>query len=272
MRRIFKNDDLEKSICDKGWAKVQLLGNAEIQQLIDFYLPRRALQQRPGTHYTLASQNYNFRKEVNQVIGETFGTAANNTFDNYRMLYANFMIKEPGPEGVFPIHQDWTYVHEPGFRSVAIWAALTDNDETTGCLHVVEGSHLWGDEPRGPFIPWKFEKVSEQVKQKLKPVPIHAGEAIIWDHRLIHASQPNISSAARMVATAIYVPAESQAIHFSGERQNEELMCMRNVDTDFFLRYTVQNMSEMQIPVSSVLPSKHHPYSETEFEQIARAK
>lgn len=268
MRKVFSNSTLDDTLAEKGWVKVSLLNETEVDSLIRFYKERESFQKQPGLHFSLASNNYGFRKEVNEAIAEVLSSKAEALFNNYRMLYANFMIKEPGAEGNFPLHQDWTYVNEEEFRSVAIWIALTDNNEQTGCLHVVEQSHLWGNAYRGPGLSWKFENVTESLRKNLLPLPLKAGEALVWDHRLIHASNPNTAAYARLAATAILVPQEATAFHFVKEFVPQESVCRYEVDTDFFLRYTMQNLKELNVTLAVKYPERHQPYTDSDLQLL----
>ncbi len=261
MRKVLLDETLEKNLSEHGWVKVTFLDQLTVSALTEFYLQRQNFQKRAGLHFSLASNNYQFRKEVNDAISSAFSKKSNQLFVDYRMLYGNFMIKEPGLEGNFPLHQDWTYVNEPQFRSVAVWVALTDTDEQKGCLQFVEQSHLWGNTARGPGLSWKFENVTTELRQKLFPVPLKAGEALIWDHRLIHASNPNTAPHARLAATAIYIPCEAEAIHFVKKFEPQEKMCRYKVDTDFFLRYTIQNLDSLNMQAAEETPIFHYPYT-----------
>jgi hypothetical protein len=44
-------------------------------------------------------------------------------------------------------------------------------------------------------------------------VPLQAGQAIIYDHSLVHATPPNLSGRTRVAANLVVVPQEAQLVH-----------------------------------------------------------
>ena len=59
-----------------------------------------------------------------------------------------------------------------------------------------------------------FRKLSEVIKSKYSiPIELKAGEALVWDHRLIHFSRPNLSQYPRLAFTLIMVPEGVEVFH-----------------------------------------------------------
>jgi hypothetical protein len=179
------------------------------------------------------------------------------------------MVKEPGPEGDFPVHQDWTYVDESRFASYAFWIPMQDVTINNGVLHTVSGSHRFITALRGPYVHEPFKQLSESIKTKYaEPVNLKAGEALIWDHRLIHFSLPNVSSGPRMAFTLIAVPKEARTIHCFGLDETRGTTIEKyEVDSDFFLRYTIGKKPE-GVKLLETVTQPEVTVSEEQFSQM----
>ena len=236
----FTDENLNKQIEKNGFAIVPFATPQQTEELKNFYHSLPEVNAK-GTHVTMFHPSYEYRKKVEEKIRELFAAKTESYLNSYRVLYTNLMIKEPGPEGDFPVHQDWTYTDESRFASYAFWIPLQDVDTTNGVLHAVRGSHKFITALRGPYVHEPFKQLSEKIKTEYaEPINLKAGEALVWDHRLIHFSLPNISSAPRMAFTLIAVPKEAEAIHCFGLDETQGTSIEKYaVDTDFFLRYTI---------------------------------
>lgn len=242
MRNHFSDIHLNNQIEQNGFAVVPFALAEELQELKLFYdtLPETNSK---GTHVTMFHPSYDYRLKVEQKIRQLFAAKAEKMLIDYRVLFTNYMVKEPGPEGDFPVHQDWTYVDETKYASYAFWIPLSDVDQLNGALHVVPGSHKLINHLRGPYVHEPFRELSDEIKKKYShPVKLKAGEALIWDHRLIHYSLPNLSAKTRIAFTLILVPQNVEIIHCFGLQEKQgNLINKYLVNTDFFLRYNIGN-------------------------------
>jgi hypothetical protein len=205
-----------------------------------------ATPQKRGTHVTMFYPDYDYRKKVDTKIKELCASKVEEMMNNFRALYSNFMIKESGAEGDFPLHQDWTYVDEEKFSSYAFWIPLQNVNENNGALHVVRGSHRLLTRLRGPFVQEPFQQVSAAIKSKYsESINLKAGEALVWDHRLLHFSLPNISASPRLAFTLIAVPQKAPVFHYFGLQETGGTSIEKYlVDTDFYLHYTIGKRPE----------------------------
>ena len=111
---------------------------------------------------------------------------------NLCQLFDQYVTKLPDPgTGVtaFPWHQDnfFAYVLPP--RAVSVWVALDATDERNGCLWFLPGSHLRGLLPHRkptPGVPAQVELAADGI-----PMPLEAGEAVLFSGFALHRSTPN---------------------------------------------------------------------------------
>jgi non-heme Fe2+,alpha-ketoglutarate-dependent halogenase len=135
------------------------------------------------------------------------------------MVYHTTMwIKDPGTPQYILWHQDGTYFYLDPQLHVTAWIALSDAPVEAGCMHVLPGSHAWGqydhqDDPgehnlilRGQAIFGEFEG------QSGTPMPLQAGEMSLHHTRLVHCSRPNDHSDRRMGFGISYIPAHVKDI------------------------------------------------------------
>ncbi|MES2619990.1 MAG: phytanoyl-CoA dioxygenase family protein [Bacteroidota bacterium] len=264
----FTDDNLNSQIEKNGFAVVPFATVQQIEELQNFYHSLPEVNAK-GTYVTMFHPSYEYRKKVEEKIRKLFAAKAESYLNGYRVLYTNLMIKEPGPEGDFPVHQDWTYVDESHFASYAFWIPLQNVDTTNGVLHVVRGSHKFITALRGPYVYEPFKQLSGNIKMKhAEPINLKAGEALIWDHRLIHFSLPNLSSLPRMAFTLIAVPKATDAIHCFGldESRGTEIQKYL-VDTDFFLRYIIGTPPE-GVKLLETVSQRETTFSEEQFIQM----
>jgi non-haem Fe2+, alpha-ketoglutarate-dependent halogenase len=122
-------------------------------------------------------------------------------------------IKEPGTPGYVLWHQDGKYFHLEPHLHVTAWVALSDVTVESGCVHVLPGSHKWGDFDhvddtgewnmikRGQGIPDKFDD-EVGVPMELKP-----GEMSLHHTDLVHCSRGNAGIDRRIGLGISYIPA-----------------------------------------------------------------
>lgn len=134
-------------------------------------------------------------KIVTGMIGPNI--AVENTF---------LMAKHREKDFFVPPHQDGTNpkrLFNP-YRSVTIWAAITNATVHNGCLWVVPGSHSGGYIPHAYAAPEPGRGapyaavITDLPNEAWTSVELTAGRACAMDMRLLHCSQSNHSNAIRV--------------------------------------------------------------------------
>jgi hypothetical protein len=211
---LFSDVDLQASFREDGYVRIPLLNPQEVSGLKAIYDQLEG-EPRTGFHASMFQPDRAYREKADAAIRTAIGRRLENILPGYAPLYANFMVKEPGPESEMKVHQDWTYVEEPGFTSLAIWFPLMDLDHHNGCLYMMRGNHRIPTPVRGPGTLCPYSELHETIRSAYSvKVPLKAGEAILWDHRVVHWSPPNLSEKPRIAATAILIPKGAQVIHY----------------------------------------------------------
>ncbi|MBK7503759.1 MAG: phytanoyl-CoA dioxygenase family protein [Bacteroidetes bacterium] len=60
---------------------------------------------------------------------------------------------------------------EVEFYSMSMWISLTDMNAQNGCLHIIPGSHLWGNLCRNINYTWAFNDYNDKL-WVLIPIPL----------------------------------------------------------------------------------------------------
>jgi ectoine hydroxylase-related dioxygenase (phytanoyl-CoA dioxygenase family) len=87
-------------------------------------------------------------------------------------------------------------------------------------MQVIEGSHLLSKALRGPSLSISFEDID--LVPFLKTIPLKAGEAIIFNHSLLHASHSNLSNEERVAVTFGLTHKEAQLLMYYSKKDTVE--------------------------------------------------
>lgn len=244
MRNIFPNEEWQAEFDKKGYVIVPgFLSREDVDHLSRVY-DQYSINDRSGFHASSHINSYNYRNIINQEIGNIFETNARNLLTNYRACFAAFTVKEPGYESAVPNHLDWSMVDEDKHISLTIWCPLTDITAENGQLWVLEGSHKMGKTIRGgpEYYIYSEKPFSELQRNLYKQVglPVKAGDAVIYDHRLFHGSSANLSNDTRLAINQTMLPSEVPSTHYY--LKDHHTIEVFEVDDDFYLRYEMGTM------------------------------
>ena len=217
-RNIFKDNQLQAHFEQKGYVKVPLLEQNEVELLREHYFNQHFDNKiEAGFHISLDNQNEDLVKEVGTKIKPVLAPKTANLLDDCQFFTASYVIKEPGLQNIVPPHQDWTFVDENEFCSATVWTALVDVSEQNGALGVIPGSHKIFNHKRSSPSPQSKSPLADHIFTLfpfVEVIDMKAGESLIFDNRLIHASPPNLSDQARIAVGIGITQREAKLKHF----------------------------------------------------------
>ncbi len=183
-------------------------------------------------------RDVDYRSKADTFLKGYFKRPIEELFDDYVSLAATFIVKT-GPDSIIYDHTDDCLVDESLYTSVNIWSPLVDTDEINGAVRVLPGSHKIPNPFRGFGIPYRFWDYHQVYVPKMITCPMKAGEALVYDPRLIHNSLPNMSGKDRPAVITGVIPKEATPIaffHYPGlnEGEFEEF----EVNLDFWLSFS----------------------------------
>jgi hypothetical protein len=251
MRTVFKNKTLQKDFDSQGFVHVPVLDDAGIKILLELF-QENSIEYSQPFHTSHFSTEVGYKRRVNETIIDVVFHKLAMLLHDYRPIFGNLMIKHGMNDNFMPLHADWTYVDETKCRSIAAWIALTDTDEVNGCLGVIEGSHKISDKVRGPRIQQtSYIHDKDWVKKYGRLIPVKAGDAIIFDHALMHYSPPNKTNISRPALNLSIVPQEADVFHYCIPEGSNEIEVYRVDDSDFYLNYNNNQRPETQSLIST---------------------
>ncbi len=133
-----------------------------------------------------------------------------------RVWHDQVQYKPPQKGGVNMWHQDaplWPIIAP--MTEVTAWIALDDADESNGCMSMVPGSHLWGDNieflqslESYEAMPTEFEGHAIRVERcPVKAGEVHYHHALTW-----HGSHANTSSRPRRAIAIHYMTQDTRYV------------------------------------------------------------
>lgn len=144
-----------------------------------------------------------------------------------------FCVNPPYAEQSCKPHQDPAYVNEDETYSIIVWIPLSDINIDNGCIHVLPGSHLWGNQHRSISMDWAFEKFSTELWKYLIPIPVKAGDIICFDAALIHGTNINTTQQNRFAINVPVLPIDQQMITYYP--LNNKTGYLFEIDEDYYL-------------------------------------
>ena len=129
------------------------------------------------------------------------------------VYHSTTWIKEPGTPNYVLWHQDGKYFFLKPHLHITAWVALSEVTVESGCVHVLPGSHTWGDFEhvddtgehnmikRGQGIPKLFD---DEVGV---PIELKPGEMSLHHTDLVHCSHGNNGKDRRIGLGVSYIPA-----------------------------------------------------------------
>lgn len=236
--KVFRNNKLQAQFQRDGYVVISGVFKNEYAELLNFYKNNLPSFDHGGFHSTHFFKDRAYKRSVHETIKSLFWSKLEAFFSDYDLIFANFMVKEPRPDSVMPLHADWTYVNEDKFVSLGIWCPLVDTNEMNGMLGVIPFSHDLASNTRGPKIVSAVGEFNEYIIKKYgKLLSLKAGDAVIYNHRLLHFSESNISNTTRVAVNLVAVPAKAEVYHYLSLEYEKGIRKYIVKSEDFFLNY-----------------------------------
>ncbi|MEM7049873.1 MAG: phytanoyl-CoA dioxygenase family protein [Acidobacteriota bacterium] len=229
-----------------GWVVIEFFTDAEFDRLVAIHdnLHQDAVDE--GIFFSNRSPDEAYKARVQELFREHYRSKLDELFVDAEWIDGVFIIKAPGA-GEFSNHQDWSLVDEAEHRSLGIWAPLLDVDAKNGTFCVLSGSHRFHETYRSPTIPsiYARDDLDALIAEHRQVLEVRRGQAVIFDHALIHATTPNRSDRRRSAAFCGIKPRRAEMRFFWLDPQAERVEAFR-IERDFLYRYDYQSRPEAE--------------------------
>lgn len=211
----FSDSVLEAELSKRGFVVVPLPDPAGLP-ILDELAERLYVDERHGFHASNLSGSHEYRRSVALEATPVIAAAAGTLFVDHEAYTASLLMKWPDADSAFQTHQDWTMVDEAKFRTVNVWCPLVDSTVANGAMRVLPGSHNVLRALRcSPMPPVGYQNPGWSLSwEDMAVVQVRRGEALVFDHALLHSSGPNLSGALRPAVAAAFKPREARLMHW----------------------------------------------------------
>ncbi len=241
-RSTLRDPVLQRQFADVGFVVVDLIDPATVLALRKRYdsmdhEQRTQFDWVDGFNTSIYDKRPEYRAEVFDLMQEHISPALASVLNDYQIMFANFIVKDPHSDMV-PPHVDWTFLDEEQFSSTTVWCPLVDTTPANGTLGVVSGSHRRINFLRPSNVP-TYERCELAVADiEDRPViSLRAGQAIVMDNRVVHFSPPNTTDLDRVAVGCVVGPTEAELHHYW---MNEDSELMRyQIDRSFYLDFVI---------------------------------
>ena len=251
MQPLFKDADVQKGFEKDGYAKVSVLDESEVKTLLDFY-DSVAFKDEAGFgfHISMDQQDKGLVKTILDKLFEVAVPKLKPHLINAKPFVGSFVIKEPNPKSIVPVHQDWTFVEdEEQHCSVTCWIPLVDVDIDNGALGVIKGSHNYFKNLRpspSPQVPSPISEHMFSIFPYLQLIEMKAGEALIFDNRTFHGLPPNTTDKPRIAFGIGFTQSDAKLVHYYLKPDGKSDTVLKyKIDPAFFLKYENSRLSKM---------------------------
>ncbi|MFN8284415.1 MAG: phytanoyl-CoA dioxygenase family protein [Chitinophagales bacterium] len=186
----------------------------------------------------------------------------------YEVGFGTHLLKENNKDGMLNPHQDSSHVDEHTFNSFHLWIPITPPSRDFGTLEVIPFSHKLNIPYRSLNIPWALREHEKTLWKFMQKVHLEAGQAVVFDSRLIHASGLNKSDKIRIAANCMIKPKQADMIHFYSDAASDfKLIELYKINPSFYYN---ENIIERPngYPLLSVVENTNQHYTLKELKSI----
>jgi hypothetical protein len=235
-RRLLADPALDRRLAEDGYVVVDALDAAGVAHLTDVYNEVYDGSEVGFAHQAMLEPGAR-RARQNAATREAFVTYLSAMLPDQQVLSSGFIVKAATGESPIVPHADWSFVDEARDRSLNVFIAIGDIDASNGGLAVTPRSHLLPWPPRGTGTAYALAVSDELMRERLSVVALKSGQAILYDPRLLHASETNRSGKPRIFATMAVAPADATVVHYV---RTGDVVREVEVDLDFYATLVIQ--------------------------------
>lgn len=250
MEPLFSNPEHQSFFEKNGYIKLPALDLQDIATLKDFLFQSGIKKETDyGFYVGMDHEDKTLVSKMMKTVEKVAMPKVAPYLQDYQLITASYVIKDPNPKGVVPPHQDWTFVEDENRHcSVTCWIALVDTDMENGCMGVIKGSHKFFNSVRpspSPQVPSPLAKHLFSLFPYFELLPMKAGEALIFDNRTFHASPPNITQMPRLAVGLSFTQKAAELTHYYLKPGTKDTLLKYKIDPQFFMKYDNGTLSRM---------------------------
>lgn len=231
--RVMVDGDLDDQLHEQGIVRFPALSETDVAALQELYWSTVPVE--AGLQLDYLRTDVTVRRKLTTGAGEIVNRALAPVLERHRAVYTSFVVKYPDEDSAMFLHRDLPIADERTERAYSIWIALDDTGPAldNGPFAIVPDSHLL---PHGAFGlrgPALFSPYHRTLTELLVPLSTPAGEALLYDARLLHASGPNRTELPRLALGCLLAREGISPVHVvpTGRRHR----VLQRIDPGFFI-------------------------------------
>ncbi len=242
---ILKNEELEYQINKNGFAIIEFLTSKEIEQLkTEFgkFFPDRSLFS--GSYSSMSVLDNEQRKKAHEAIQAIIQERLELFFKDFECPISLFYSRRPDGKHKLDWHSDPAFnFNEHLVPIYSIWCPLQAVNQKCGGLKIIPKSHRIVPKLNLTYMNWKWplEDHRKLLEKYEKSFNLEAGQALIYDTRIIHASDPNRCDFERDNIVMRILPKDSK--YFKFIRENKSIGQIYSLNKDYFFTDNAKNHS-----------------------------
>lgn len=269
--QLLKNSETEKTINDRGYEVINFLTEKEISTIKaifdDFFPDRKKFKGRYNSMDNLSMED---RIKAHQFIQQIVKSRLNFFFKDYECPISILYSKRNDAVDDTDWHTDPFFVPNPHFNAIyGLWCPLLDIGKDNGVLQVIPYSHRLSNKLNSPNFKWSLADKRRKLDKYAAVQDLKAGQAILYDARLIHGSAPNISDIERDCIVLRVTAKNSQYMCVAPGQEDAHQFYIYKQNADFFFGNNVSKHSET--PNTGSKAGRYYPFDESISEQEMKA-
>jgi hypothetical protein len=254
-----------------------ILKTETVNKLSELYLTINEQQNFEQTDFyinTICFKDTELRKQViNQIYEIVLPTLPGfiNTEKTNFPRSGGFCINPANSNVGCRAHQDPTSIDELQSYSMTIWISLIDMTTENGCLHVIPGSHLWGNIHRSLSLKWAFDEYIDYLQSISTPIYTKAGDILCFDNSIIHSSSANKTNQTRLAINIPAIPKGHSMINYYPHKSilSNNKADVYNIDENYFLNESFYERPSEKYPLIKTIQVDNF-YTQKNIDQMNR--
>lgn len=244
---ILRDPALDRRLAADALVAIPLLGAEELREIEAAYWHLVPRNER-GIVLDYLRADRGLARELAALMAPVWERVVPQVFTQHYPVYTSFVVKHPGEDSGLFIHRDLHVDDERHRRTFSLWMPFTDTSAEldNGPLAFVRGSEQIRHGAFGPNAVGLFSPYEQALGQRLDPVTVPAGTALVYDAKLLHASAPNRTAAPRLAVGCLLARRDQPVVQVmaSGRRHRK----VHAVDADYFVEHAPSEIAEHGMP------------------------
>ena len=271
---VLQDPALQQELDREGAVQFPFLSPEALEELTAFYhkmhptVPEGPIK---GFYVSSHSSDVNYKIAIQNEIQKIITPFIAKYMHETKLINSAILIKSAAPISELGLHQDWTVVDETKYAGYGLWIPLVDATEQNGTISFIYRSHRIGPTYRHVALPSIYSNINTSIAKYLKPMPVKAGHAILFNQAVLHYSAHNLSPIARPAIINIVTSTQAQHIMYA-QSQTPDLLDIYSVKDDYMQHYQSFFEDSLKVPADAqkigTQQTDHRPITIEEFDYL----